>query len=106
MDRLTLQEAQKLIDKAKERLVLFVIPNKLNTEKLSAYRKISSPLFFSSTRFVLATDNEIHNHQEPTSIPIIVQNRPSSSRKELQADYNQHIFERPNMHRHDLIRSR
>jgi len=40
VDRLTLQEAQKLIDKAKERLVLFVIPNKLNNDKSSAHRKI------------------------------------------------------------------
>jgi hypothetical protein len=47
VDRLTLQEAQKLIDKSKERLVLFVIPNKLNNDKSSSYRKIFYLIFFS-----------------------------------------------------------
>jgi hypothetical protein len=47
VDRLTLQEAQKLIDKAKERLVLFVMPNKLNNnDKSLSYRKI---FIFSSS---------------------------------------------------------
>ncbi|CAF3701534.1 unnamed protein product [Rotaria socialis] len=87
VDRLTLQEAQKLIDKAKERLVLFVIPNKSNQDKS------------------LSHQNGIHNHQEVTSMPIVVQDRPSSSRKELQADYNQHVFERPIVNRHDFMRS-
>ncbi|CAF4068271.1 unnamed protein product [Rotaria sp. Silwood2] len=89
VDRLTLHEAQKLIDKAKERLVLFVIPNKSNHDKLLSY----------------PTENGIHNHQDVTSIPIIVHDRPSSSRKELQADYNQHVFERPAINRQDFMRS-
>ncbi|CAF4646653.1 unnamed protein product [Rotaria sp. Silwood1] len=89
VDRLTLHEAQKLIDKAKERLVLFVIPNKSNHDKLLSY-----PI-----------ENGIHTHQDVTLMPIVVHDRPSSSRKELQADYNQHIFERPTINRHDFIRS-
>jgi hypothetical protein len=65
-------------------------------------------ILFSHILSFLAKENGINNHQESTSIPILVQNRPSSlsSRKELQADYNQHIFERPTNHRHDFIRSR
>jgi hypothetical protein len=107
VDRLTLQEAQKLIDKAKERLVLFVIPNKLNNERISSYRKIF--IFSSSLSHIsscLAIENGINNHQESTTIPINVQNRPSSLRKELQADYNQHIFDRSTIPRQDFMRSR
>lgn len=38
-------------------------------------------------------------------MPIIVQNKPSTVRKELQSDYNQHIFDRPTNHRQDFTRS-
>ncbi|CAF0716683.1 unnamed protein product [Adineta steineri] len=86
VDRLTLQEAQKLIDKAKERLVLFVIPNKLNDDKSSVHQ------------------NGVNNHLDSISAPILVQNHPSSTRKELQADYNQHVFERSTLNRQDFIR--
>ena len=47
VDRLTLQEAQKLIDKTKERLVLFVVPNKFHSENSIPYRKK-----FSKEKFV------------------------------------------------------
>jgi hypothetical protein len=103
VDRLTLQEAQKLIDKAKERLVLFVIPNKSNQEK-SSFRKCFSFILLFDILCFIVIENGINNHQEATSIPIVVHNRPSSSRKELQADYNQHVFDRPTMNRHDFIR--
>ncbi len=53
VDRLTLQEAQKLIDKAKERLVLFVIPNKLNNDKSLSHRKIRSFLFLSFVSYLV-----------------------------------------------------
>jgi hypothetical protein len=52
----------------------------------------------------LAIENGINNHHESTSIPIFVHNHSSSARKELQADYNQHVFERPAVNRPDFIR--
>ena len=74
---------------------------------INHYLIVSFSLSFCSIIFFfLALENGINNLPESTSIPIIVQNRPSSSRKELQADYNQHVFERPTNHRHDLLRSK
>ncbi|CAF1560309.1 unnamed protein product, partial [Adineta steineri] len=44
VNRLTLQEAQKLIDKTKEQLILYTIPNKSNNHRdsISSYKAIQS----------------------------------------------------------------
>lgn len=66
VDRLTLQEAQKLIDKAKERLVLFVIPNQMKIDKSPSSSSLNP-----------------------------MKTRSKSLKKELQSDYNPYHFDRP-----------
>ena len=116
-----MQEAQKLIDKAKERLILFVMPNQIRLEKSTSS---SLRMFFLVISFnveeilsISAVENgnlkhhhhhhqHQHSHQEPSGTSIVVHNRPSSSRKDLQSDYNQHLFERSTIQRQDLMRNR
>ncbi|CAF3367052.1 unnamed protein product [Rotaria sp. Silwood1] len=64
VDRLTLQEAQKLIDKTKERLILYTIPNKIHNhqELTSSYKQLHSD--YNQHIFEQLTNNH-HNIIRP-----------------------------------------
>ncbi|CAF3453676.1 unnamed protein product [Rotaria sp. Silwood1] len=64
VDRLTLQEAQKLIDKTKERLILYTIPNKVHNhqELTSSYKQLHSD--YNQHIFEQLTNNH-HNIIRP-----------------------------------------
>ncbi|CAF0891258.1 unnamed protein product [Adineta steineri] len=59
VNRLTLQEAQKLIDKTKEQLILYTIPNKSNNHRdsISSYKAIQSE--YNQHKFERSMNNHI-----------------------------------------------
>ncbi|CAF1119374.1 unnamed protein product [Rotaria sordida] len=65
VDRLTLQEAQKLIDKTKERLILYTIPNKIhnNQELTHSYKQLHSD--YNQHIFERSTNNNHHHIIRP-----------------------------------------